>query len=424
MHGSSTGSSRPTLVIKCGGRSVSTPRRMRKIAAAVVKHAKDHAVVVVVSAMGKTTDKLIRLAEQVHSGASQAEKEAVAAPGEDIAAQALALAIKAEGGQVRALNTHQFQPLAYEDGRLRGRLHQIRGAELIQRRLAQGEIVVVPGYKGVTDEGEIVTLGRGASDLLASALAVTLKAILARYWKDVPGLYPVNPKWVTGAWTYDRLTYAEARELAAEGVLMERCIDVAESHLVPLLVELAPSISGRRTGGTWIGPASPIDELEPLPSDFVALTTQEDCALVEVAGVPNRRGWAARVFEAVEGIVLGNVVQGPGRRRATIAFTVANEDLSMALMLTRKRLKRVRGATVHGRTGFAGITLTDRKMRKGRGYMKRISRAVRDGGANIELISAPAEKIYVTVVARHLRRAAQATAVEFGMVGKSRRKAA
>lgn len=420
MQDSSQSSARPTMVIKCGGRSVSTPQRMRKIAAAVVKHTKDYAVIVVVSAMGDTTDKLIRLAEQIHPGASKVEKEKVSAPGEDIAAQALALAIKAEGAQVRALNTHQFQPLAHPDGRLR----QIRGAELVQHYLAQGEIVVVPGYKGVTDEGEIVTLGRGASDLLASALAGTLKAVLIRPWKDVPGLYPVNPKWVTGATPYDRLTYAEARELAAEGVLMERCIDVAESHLVPLLVELAPSIPGRRTGGTWIGPASQIDELEPLPSQFVALTVQEDCALVEVAGVPNRKGWAARVFEAVEDIVLGNVVQGPGRRTATIAFTVASADLATALMLTRKRLKRVRGAAVHGRTGLVGLTLTDRRMRKGRGYMKRISRALRNAGVNIELISAPAEKIHVTVEFRHLRRAAQAIAVEFGMVANTKNRKA
>lgn len=403
------------LVVKCGGASVATPRRMNLIAAAVAALSKRYSVVVVVSAMGDTTDKLIALGRKIHSGATKAELEALAGPGEDIAAKALTLAVRAIGASVVDLNTHQFRPLAHQDGRLK----EIEGEVLVRQRIEEGKIVVVPGYKGVTVNGDIVILGRGASDLLAAALAGRLShnAPECLYWKDVPGLSPVSPKYVPDAIVFDELTYANARELVPDddGVLMARCITVAESHRVILRVELAPSIKGQRGQGTRIGPASLVTDLEPAPRPFTAIIPHRDCAVVEVSGVPNRKQWAHRVFGAVGNIVLGNVVQGPGRKTATIAFTVRTGDLERALTLVRKALKRVKGAAVYGRSGFAGLTLSDRRMRDDKGYMERVTGALGKAGVNIELISAPESAIHVTVASRHLRRAAMALATEFGL---------
>jgi len=301
---------RKPKVLKYGGATVADPKRLALVARDVITEGSgDQPIVVVVSAMGNMTDELIALARQVHPSGNMARWQRVATAGEDIAAMLLTEAITEQGGRVIDLNTHQINAVAFDDGRLQ----QIKAVSLIQEHLGQGNIVVVPGYKGVTPNGSTTPLGRGASELLAIALGIPLhlNAEEVMLEKDVDGLSPADPDLVPDTIIFSELDYDQALKVSDDTVVMDRALKLARRWHVPVRVKRSPSI-GPSTGGTLMRDASTPEELEPLERNIVVLRAHRACSLVRVVGVRNEKGQAFRLFRALKNICLGNVIQDQG----------------------------------------------------------------------------------------------------------------
>lgn len=395
------------VVLKYGGATVDGPERLGLVARDVIEQARgERPTVVVVSAMGNMTDDLIALARTIHPHGDMRAWQKLAAAGEDIAANAVALAIAEQQGRVVDLDTHQIGAVAFEDGRLK----EIRALRLIKHKLGEGNIVVVPGYKGVTPDGTTMPLGRGASDLLAIALGGQLGVEWVFIKKDVDGMSPVDPDLVPDAIIFDELTYAQAIDVSDDTVIMDRALELAQEWHVPIRVMRSPSI-GPSDGGTIIRNTSTPRELEPKRRHIVTLKAHRECSLVRVIGIPNREGQAHRVFEAVQEICLGTIIQDQGSETATISFTVEDADLAEVVRLVRS----VHDGEVEQRDGYSALTLADSRMKKGTGYAGRVSGALAKAGVNIGQIAAPAEKIFVAFAAEKLQAAAMAVANEFGL---------
>ncbi len=414
------------IVQKYGGATVADEDKLAAVARHVIATAAERPTAVVVSAMGDMTDELIARARRVYPSGPRHAWERMAAPAEDIAAMMLAGAIAQQGGRVVDVNTHQVGVVAAEDGSLR----EIRAVDLIKDRLAEGNVVVLPGYKGVTPDGSTKPLGRGASDLLAIALGIPghLNAEEVVILKDEDGLSPTDPKVVPGVRIFDELTYPQALRVSNNGPLMNRAIELAQNHGVPVRVMRSPSI-GASTGGTLIRNFSTPQVLEPPRRDVVILRVHRATSLVRIGNIPNRPGEAFRVFNAVRAICLGRVIQDQGTDTATISFTVdtdkvteVREKVAAAYCQAREECgdaelrKAYDRVEVQVRDGYAGLSLIDPRMEEASGYMADVSEALWRASVNIAMISAPDDHIHVSCAPNQLQPAAQALAAKYGML--------
>ncbi|MBI2551715.1 hypothetical protein HYW17_00230 [Candidatus Uhrbacteria bacterium] len=404
---------RPT-VLKYGGSAVGDPQRLGVVAQDVITQASGgQGVVVVVSAMGDETDELFQFMANINPTASRAVVDMVVQTGEVKAVGALAAAIERRGGQVVAFTSQQVGFSGTEDHGS-ARLLQVRGVRLIRQALAEGKIVVVPGFQAVTRTGSLVTLGRGGSNLTAVALAVVLKAAFCVFKTDVDGLSPVDPDLVTDPIIFPELDYDAACDVSQDRVIVDRAIKLAQAYGIPLRVMRSPSI-GSSTGGTIIRNASTHDALEPEPRYITVVSADLNLALVKILGVPDRPGQAAKLFKAGRGICLSDAIQAEGTgQRAVISFLVSMARLSEALAKVR-RVHR----NVQGREGYVGLTVFDRRMRREPDYVARVTGALANARVNISLISTSGPAITVGIKATHLSRAARAVADEFGLRRKA-----
>jgi aspartate kinase len=241
------------LVLKFGGASVATPEKFSLIADLILNRLKEVGeVVVVVSAMGNTTDELLQLARKVHPSPPKREQDMLISVGERISMSLLAMALELKGGQAVSLTGSQAGLMTTND-HSEALIIDVRPARLL-KALSQGKIVIVAGFQGVSHEGEITTLGRGGSDTTAVALAVALKAEKVEFYKDVAGIYDADPKQVEGAHLLKQLSYEEALAITKKGakVLQSRCIDLAAKNHLPLHVL---PFANPYSPGTWIGAA-------------------------------------------------------------------------------------------------------------------------------------------------------------------------
>ncbi len=396
-------------VLKYGGAAVGTLERLNIVAQDVLaEHRSGHGVVVVVSAMGDETDELLALVRNVNPGASRTFQDMVVQTGEVKAVGLLAAAIERYGdGNVVAFTSQQVGFLGSDD-RDSARLVQVRGVSLIRRALAEGKIVIVPGFQAVTSAGSLVTLGRGGSDLTAVALAVVLKARCCVFKKDVDGLSPVDPRLVPDALIFEELDYDAAKDVAQDRVLMDRAISLAQAHGVPLRVVRSPSI-GPSTGGTTIRSASTHEALEPKLQPITAVSADSNLALVKILGIPDRPGQAMKLFSAVRDVSLNDAIQAEGTgRSAVISFLVSAMRLPDALA----RIHTVH-RSVQGKEGYVALTVFDRRMRRDPAYLARVTGALARARANISLISTSGPAITVGIKSADLARGARALADEF-----------
>ncbi|HSN99886.1 MAG TPA: aspartate kinase, partial [Candidatus Nanopelagicales bacterium] len=240
---------RPLCVQKYGGTSVANVDRIRSVARRAVATRRDgYDVVVVVSAMSGTTDRLLRLAQEILPLPTVREQDVILATGEQISVALTAMAIQAEGGEARSLLGHQL-PVATDGAFTRARIHHI-GEDLIREALARGEIPVVAGFQGVDAQNNITTLGRGGSDTTAVALAAALGASACEIYTDVDGVYTADPRVCPAGRKLRSLAYEDMLELASLGakVLQVRSVEIAMKYQVPVHVRS----SSTEEDGTWI----------------------------------------------------------------------------------------------------------------------------------------------------------------------------
>jgi aspartate kinase len=371
------------IVQKYGGSSVADAQKVRGVARRVVETAKaGHGVVVVVSAMGKTTDGLIRLAHEVTPTPPEREMDMLLATGEQVSIALLAMAIDAVGHKARSFTGEQAG-IRTDAAHTRARIVGIDG-DKVRRALDDGYVAIVAGFQGVTQEDDITTLGRGGSDLTAVALAAALRADVCEIYTDVDGVYTADPNIVPEAKKLDRISYDEMLEMASLGakVLQSRSVEFAKKYGVPVHVRSTFKMD----------PGTLVTREEPNMEAVVVTGIAHDRgqAKVTIRGVPDRPGIAAQVFGTVSdhGIVVDMIVQNVSRDGLSdISFTVPRADRPTVVATLEEVAKRIGAESVTYDDRIAKVSIVGVGMRSHSGVAARMFRALSREGVNIHMIS-------------------------------------
>jgi len=371
------------IVQKYGGTSVGTAARIRWVSrriAATVRRGEQ--VVVVVSAMGHTTDRMIALAQSVNPEPPARELDMLVANGETITAPLVAMCL--EGMGVAAISLSGLQAGVRTSAQhSRARIQDINPGRILEA-LREGKVPVVAGFQGVTEHLEITTLGRGGSDTTAVALAAALKADSCEIYTDVDGIFTADPKVVRNARKLTYIRYDEMLELAAVGarVMHPRAVEIGELYGVPIHVR-----SSFHDGvGTMIVAQVPMEERQRVRG----IAQETNVAKSTVLGVADRPGVAAAIFEPLgkAGISVDVIVQNIGRSGHTdLTFSVAESDLKAAVKLVKAAIKNVGARSVSSAGGIAKLSIVGTGMLGTPGIAGRMFRALADAGINIEMIS-------------------------------------
>ncbi|HEV8621644.1 MAG TPA: aspartate kinase, partial [Actinomycetota bacterium] len=378
------------IVQKYGGTSVADAERVRAVAGRVLRAREGgHDVVVVVSAMGDTTDELLALANRITSTPEPRELDMLLTAGERIAMSVLAIALNARGCRAASYTGSQAGIIT-DTQHGRAKIVEIRPAR-IRESLEAGNVVIVAGFQGLSTTYDITTLGRGGSDTTAVALAAALSAEACEIYTDVPGVFTADPRIVPDARRIDRISYEGMLELAASGarVLQLRSVEYARRNNVRLHVRS----SFTDEEGTWV-----VEEDEPGMEQAlisgVALDAEE--AKVTLEEVPDRPGIAASIFKAVaaDGINVDMIVQTVSHEGKTdVSFTVPREDLARLERLLSGVVKDV-GAFRFSTDGeIAKISLVGAGMKSHPGVAAEMFDALASEGVNIEMISTSSIRI-------------------------------
>jgi aspartate kinase len=408
------------LVQKFGGTSLAEPAAILRCAArAVAAFRKGRQVVVVVSAMGHTTDKLLELARQVTERPSQRELDALLATGEQVSAALMSMAIHKLGVDAVGLSGPRLGIIT-DPVHNRARIRQI-DVERIRTQLASDRIVVAAGFQGVTPEGEITTLGRGGSDTTAVALAAALgvKATggLCEIYTDVDGVYTADPRVVPDARRLDRISYEEMLELASlgAGVMHTRAVIFGSKYDVPIRVlsSLRPLEADGPTG-TMIVNESP--EMESVSVVGCALTP--GLGRVTVRGLPHRPGTEATIFRHIAGahIMVDDIMQIQSGEETDVSFTVGPTDLEDIRPVVEGALAELEcDARMHMELGLAKVSAVGVGMRSHTGVAARMFAALEEAGVNIANITTSEIKISCIVPDADGPKALRAVHDAFGL---------
>lgn len=398
------------IVQKYGGSSVSNPERIKKVAKRVVMYKKQgHDVVVVVSALGDTTDELIELASKVTDDPCEREMDMLISTGEQISCALLAMAIQKlkvpsisfTGAQVGIITdtTHT-----------KARLLDISASDKIKEQLKEGKVVVVAGFQGISIKKEITTLGRGGSDLTAVALAKALGAKICEIYTDVDGVYTADPRIVKDARKLSKISYDEMLELASLGakVMQARSVEYGKRYDIPIHVR--SSFSG--VEGTII--CKEAKSMEKIDVSGVAL--QKDEAKITICDVPDKPGVAAIIFKELgaNNIVIDMIVQNVGRTGTTdVSFTVLTEDLAKTMKVAKRVAREIGAGEVIKDESIAKISIVGIGMRSHAGIAAKMFKALASKKINIEMISTSEIKISCVIDKKYAETALRTLHDEF-----------
>ncbi len=379
----------PLLVQKFGGTSVADADRIRAVADHVARTRRDGSnVVVVVSAMGKTTDELIRLASDVSSVQPTREVDMLLSAGERISMSLLCMAL-AELGVEATSYTGSQAGIITDAVHTRAKIVEIR-ADRLRATLAGGGVPVVAGFQGMSVERDVTTLGRGGSDTTAVALAAVLAADACEIYTDVSGVFNADPRIVPEARKVARISYEEMLEIAATGgrVLALRSVEFARNHQVPLHV---------RSSFTW-EPGTWVDEEDKTMEQAVVTAVTHDVseAKVTVIGVPDRPGLAARLFRALadRNVNVDMIVQNTSVHGTTdISFTVPGYDLAVSTEVCQELLPELGASGVTSDGDVARVSLVGAGMKTHPGVTALTFETLAAEGINIEMISTSSIRI-------------------------------
>ena len=392
------------LVQKYGGTSVADPERIRAVAENVARtRRRGDEPVVVVSAMGKETDELIRLAEETSSTLPGREMDMLLSAGERKAMALLCMALHDLGVSADSFTGSQAGIIT-DTFHTRARIIEVKGDRL-RECLDAGKVPVVAGFQGVSTTREITTLGRGGSDTTAVALAAALGAEAVEKYSDIPGIFTADPRVVPDARRLSSLSFEEMLEIAAtgSGVIAFRAVEFARNHGVPIHVRSSFSWEP----GTWVREEDPSME-QPIIS---AVTHDTSEAKVTVTHVPDRPGIAARLFRSLadENVNLDMIVQNVSVTGTTdISFTVPKADLDVALGVCRSHAGEIDAADVLADDGIAKVSLVGAGMKTHPGVSARMFETLAEAGINIEMISTSPIRITCVVRAPEVEEAVQA----------------
>ncbi len=399
------------IVQKYGGTSVADPDRMRAVAENVAftrRHG--HDVVVVPSAMGKTTDDLIKLANDVSSTQPGREMDMLITTGERISMSLLCMALADLGIEAVSFTGSQAGIIT-DSVHMKAKILEVKG-DRIREGLAAGKVCVVAGFQGISMEKEITSLGRGGSDTTAVALAASLGADSCEIYTDVTGVFSADPRIVPQARKLAHVNFDEMLEMAGAGskVLALRSVEFARNHNVPIHVRSAFTWEP----GTWVTDQEPSME-EPIISGVVTDTSESK---VTIIAVPDRPGISAALFEplAAANVNVDMIVQNTSQDGKTdISFTMPKADMATAESIVSRVAAEIGASGVNHDADIAKISLVGAGMKTSPGIAAKMFRTLADESVNIEMISTSTIRISVVTSAADLERAARALHTAFGL---------
>ena len=400
---------RPVLVQKYGGSSVATPERIKAIAERIVKSLGKSRLVVVLSAMGKATDKLVDLAHQVAKSPTGREMDVLLATGEQVSVSLLGLALQERG--VRAISLTAAQcGIRTDDVFNIARIKSIDIARILEE-LDHGQVVIIPGFQGVNGDNEITTLGRGGSDITGAALAVALEAEACEICTDVDGVLSADPGVVPDAKLWQTLSYASTIEMASSGakVLHPRAAELCMAYGVPIHVRS----SFHERQGTWIVKD---EKMEMEQAEVVGVNSDKKIAKITLRDVPDQPGLAAKVFRdlakaeiSVRLIIQSESSDGLGR----ISFVLDKAYIEKASTFIDKWKKDgiTNDATID--LDVAKISIIGSRLASTPGLAARMFTVLAQENINIDCISSSEMKIACVIHSNEIDNAVRAVHAEF-----------
>ncbi len=400
------------IVQKFGGTSVGSVERIEAVADKVSGFVDaGHQVVVVVSAMSGQTNKLIALANEIMDTPTPREMDVLVSTGEQVTTALLAMALHKRGRKAKSYNGSQVRILT-DDSHMKARIREIDDHK-IRADLDSGHVVIVAGFQGVDENGNITTLGRGGSDTTGVALAAALKADECQIYTDVDGVYTTDPRVVDSARRLEKITFEEMLEMASLGskVLQIRSVEFAGKYKVPLRV-----LSSFKDGpGTLI---TVEDESEMEAPAVAGIAFNRDEAKVTVLGVPDEPGVAYNVLGPVSeaNIEVDVIVQNVAEDDTTdITFTVHRNDLKRAEDIVRASAQSLGAREVKTDGKIAKVSIVGVGMRSHAGIAATMFRALSEVGVNIQLITTSEIKISVVIDEKFLELAVRTLHSAFGL---------
>lgn len=402
------------IVQKYGGTSVGNPERITNVAKRLLEAQRaGHSVVAVVSAMSGVTDSLIKLAREVSAKPTEREMDVLLSTGEQTTMALAAMAIQSMGGKAISLTGAQAG-IVTNGVHTKAKISNITPGQ-IRKHLDDGAIVIVAGFQGETDGGDITTLGRGGSDLTAIALASALDADACQIFTDVDGVYTCDPRIVPTAKKIREISYDEMLEMASSGskVMQSRSVEFAKKFGVTFEVRS----SFNNNPGTTVK-----EETAGMEQVVVrGVSVERNQAKVIVSRVPDKPGCAARLFMALAeahvmvDVIVQNVSAIDRRQTTDISFTINRDELEKIGDLIDRVAAEIGAGEVLKQDGIAKLSVVGIGMRSHTGVAARLFEALSDGGINIQMISTSEIKIAVILDEEHIVKASQLAHTAFGL---------
>lgn len=413
--------SKSLIVQKYGGTSVGSLERIEHVADRIVKVRKTGVdILIVVSAMAGETDKLLKMARSLSNNPARREVDMLLSSGERISAALLTLALQSRGIPALSMTGRQIG-LQTDSTHTRARITNI-DAKRAREMLDKNHVIVVAGFQGINEEGDVTTLGRGGSDTSAVALAVALNARQCEIYTDVDGVYTTDPRMVPQAKRLDVVSYDEMLEMASLGakVLQIRCVEFAHKYKMPLIVK---SSFKEKEGdkGTLICEEDPKME-QPVVSGIMCDKNQAKITLKEV---PDQPGIAANIFEplAAASISVDMIIQNVSEQGHTdLSFTLAKEELDEAMPIMNKVAKKIHATHVSSDAKIAKVSIVGAGMRSHSGVAAQIFKTLSAHKVNILMISTSEIKVSCIIEQKHSKLAVQALHDAFKLEGKITKK--
>ena len=402
---------KPIIVQKFGGSSVANIDRIKAVAGRVLetKTPKNN-VVVVVSALGDTTDELEELAMKITAQPPEREMDMLMSTGEQISCALLAMAIKTLGHDAISLTGGQVG-IRTDKSHTKARIETI-DAQRIRKALKENKIVIVAGFQGINSDDDITTLGRGGSDLTAVALAITLGAKVCEIFTDVKGIYTTDPRIVADAKKIQSISYDEMLEMASLGaqVMQARSIEVAKRFNIPIHVRSSFS----KEEGTMITKTN--SKLEQISVSGITCNKKE--AKITICAVPDKPGVAAHIFTEISkvGVSVDTIVQNVSHTRHTdISFTVPRTDLNKALSAAELIARKMHAGEVLHDNKIARISIVGSGMRSHHGIAAQMFQTLAKNKVNIEMITTSEISISCIINEKNTDKAVKALHANFNL---------
>lgn len=402
-----------TVVAKFGGTSVATPERVINVARRIVERKRaGNRVVAVVSAMGKTTDDLIKLANSITDEPSPREMDTLLSTGEMVSMSLLAMAVESLGEKAISLSGRQIG-LITDNVHGKASIREIH-ATRIKGALADDNIVIVAGFQGIDAAGDITTLGRGGSDTTAVAIAAGIKADVCEIYTDVDGVYTADPRIVPRAQKIDEISYEEMLEMAAggAGVLHKRCVEFARNFGV--VIHCRSSFNDE--------PGTLVKEMDPNMEKAIVSGVTHDLseAKFTIRDVPDTAGVAATVFGAMAdaNLAVDMIIQNLSEQGYTdISFTSPKADAARTEEVMRKIVEDLGARELIVADNIAKVSIIGAGMKVNSGVAAKMFRTLADGDINISMISTSDIRTSVVIPADEAERAVRLLHTAFGLDG-------